>query len=372
MERPCGRANGAPAQSCCPDGPFARRLAGRVARADLNTGAPTYVTPGVTARRSSAALGAASLVLAAVLAVLTAGPAAAHGAPVSPTSRAAACGSQGTQSGTAACRAALAVSPAVATQWDNIRVPDVAGRDRQVIPDGKLCSGGLAKFAGLDLPRADWPATRLTAGAEHTFSYEGTIPHEGTFRLYATRQGYLADQRLTWADLEPTPFVSVTDPTLSDGSYTFEGTLPDGLSGRHMIYTIWETSSTPDTYYSCSDVVFEGAGSTRAGAAERAAGAEDEAGAGDAAGAAPAGASDPATAATATTSTATTSTTSSTAAPPVENPVDLQATVRAGAGGAVLLAGAAAVLALGAVAATVLRRRRPTGRHSGGTGGGGR
>jgi predicted carbohydrate-binding protein with CBM5 and CBM33 domain len=46
-----------------------------------------------------------------------------------------------------------------------------------------------------------------------------------------------------------------------------EGRLPRGKTGRHLIYTIWQNSSTPDTYYSCSDVVFGAASGTADGAA---------------------------------------------------------------------------------------------------------
>lgn len=49
-----------------------------------------------------------------------------------------------------------------------------------------------------------------------------------------------------------------------------EGRLPAGKTGRQLIYTIWQNSDTPDTYYSCSDVIF---GDTAAvAAAEPAAG----------------------------------------------------------------------------------------------------
>src|SRR5690242_7461659 len=96
----------------------------------------------------------AALAIGAVL--LPGTPAQAHGAPSSPVSRAYACGA-GTaqQKASAACKAAVAAGADVA-QWDNIRVANVNGRDRQVIPDGQLCSGGLSNFRGLDLARADW------------------------------------------------------------------------------------------------------------------------------------------------------------------------------------------------------------------------
>jgi chitin-binding protein len=190
----------------------------------------------------------------------------AHGAPAA-ISRAAVCASAGAAAGSAACVAARAVAGrAVAGRsvasgggngdWDNVRVADVAGRDRTVIPDGRLCSGNLAAFRGLDLARSDWPATTLTAGATLTFSYRATIPHRGTFRIYLTRQGYRPTTPLRWADLDPKPLLTQQDPPLRNGSYQLTGTLPADRTGRHLIFTIWQTSNTPDTYYSCSDVVF--------------------------------------------------------------------------------------------------------------------
>ncbi|MGN9844020.1 lytic polysaccharide monooxygenase auxiliary activity family 9 protein [Nonomuraea sp. H19] len=190
--------------------------------------------------------------------VLTAAPAGAHGALESPLSRAAACGAESPLAARpAACRAAAAVSgTAMPADWDNLRVANVAGRDRKMIPDGKLCSGGIPGFKGLDLARADWPATRLKPGAGFTFKYRGTIPHKGTFRLYVTKDGYDPTKPLKWSDLESKPFLKATDPKLADGSYAIKGRLPAGRTGRHLIYTIWQNTDTPDTYYSCSDVVF--------------------------------------------------------------------------------------------------------------------
>ena len=202
---------------------------------------------------------AALLVAAAPLALAAAGarPAAAHGALDNPVSRVAACRPAGSASDSAACRAAVAASGGRPfTDWDNLRLANVDGRDRQVVPDGELCSGGIARYRGLDLPRADWPATKLRAGARFTFRYRETIPHRGTFRLYVTRDGYDPTRPLRWSDLEAKPFLTVTDPPRKGEAYVFTGTLPRGKTGRHLIYTIWQNSSTPDTYYSCSDVDF--------------------------------------------------------------------------------------------------------------------
>jgi predicted carbohydrate-binding protein with CBM5 and CBM33 domain len=213
----------------------------------------------MTAHRKLAVLAVIG-VAPVLLTALAAAPAAAHGGMVNPVSRAAACGTEGGQDARSnACTAALAAGgPQMHADWDNLRVAGVRGQDRQLIPDGKLCSGGLERFQGLDLPRADWPATTLTAGTAYRFTYRGTIPHKGTFRLYVTTDGYEPSQLLRWSDLEQEPFLTVTDPPLKNGSYRINGRLPEAKTGRHLIYTVWQNSDTPDTYYSCSDVVFAG------------------------------------------------------------------------------------------------------------------
>ena len=200
---------------------------------------------------------AAALVTPLLLPLTTAVPARAHGAPTDPVSRVLACSPEGGERArSAACRAAVAANGAPFTAWDNLRVPNVNGADRQRVPDGKLCSGGLPAYRGLDLPRADWPATRVSPGEALPMRYVSTIPHEGTFRMYLTKPGYDPARPLTWSDLPAEPFAEVTDPPLTKGAYRFRVTLPSDRTGRHVLYTVWQNSSTPDTYYSCSDVVF--------------------------------------------------------------------------------------------------------------------
>ncbi|MCF1599122.1 lytic polysaccharide monooxygenase auxiliary activity family 9 protein, partial [Streptomyces muensis] len=197
-----------------------------------------------------------------LLCVVAAGPAQAHGAPTDPVSRVYGCSPDGGDAArSAACRAAVASNGASFAAWDNLRIANVNGRDRQVVPDGKLCSGGLPAYKGLDLARADWPSTRLTPGATLNMRYVSTIPHTGTFKLYLTKPGYDPAKPLSWSDLPEKPFAEVKDPALTDGAYRIRATLPSDRTGRHVLYTIWQNSSTPDTYYSCSDVVFPAGGS---------------------------------------------------------------------------------------------------------------
>jgi predicted carbohydrate-binding protein with CBM5 and CBM33 domain len=208
-------------------------------------------------RRTAAVLIAGGF--AAVAGLAPALPALGHGATTQPISRTAACAQNGEDTSTAACKAALKANGGPFGTFDNLRVPNVNGKDRQVIPDGKLCSGGLSAFKGLDLPRDDYPATKLTAGGTLNVQYRTTIPHEGSFRVYLTKQGFNPAKALKWSDLPSKPFLTADNPTIKSGAYRMSGKLPSDRSGRHIVFTIWQTTSTPDTYYSCSDVVIKAA-----------------------------------------------------------------------------------------------------------------
>ncbi|MDT9693169.1 lytic polysaccharide monooxygenase [Streptomyces sp. P9(2023)] len=209
----------------------------------------------MTARRTASAvlaLGVAPIAFAG----LAAAPAVAHGSMTDPVSRVSACYTEGPESPkSAACKAAMAASGAQAFyDWNAVNIANAAGKHRDLIPDGKLCSAGNDKYRGLDLARGDWPASTLAAG-KHTFRYKGTAPHRGSFELYVTKDGYDPSKPLKWSDLEPKPFATVTDPRMENGDYVFDGTIPN-KSGRHLIYSIWQRSDSPEAFYTCSDVVF--------------------------------------------------------------------------------------------------------------------
>ncbi|MFJ6780122.1 lytic polysaccharide monooxygenase [Streptomyces yangpuensis] len=199
-----------------------------------------------------AAAGLAPLALVAYAAV----PAAAHGSMTDPVSRVAACYAEGPESPkSAACKAAVAASGTQAFyDWNAVNIANAAGNHRALIPNGRLCSAGNDKYRGLDLARADWPAGPMSAGP-HTFRYKGTAPHKGSFELYVTKDGYDPTKPLKWSDLEPAPFAKATDPGMQNGEYVFSGTVPN-KSGRHLIYSIWQRSDSPEAFYTCSDVVF--------------------------------------------------------------------------------------------------------------------
>ncbi|MFD9574084.1 lytic polysaccharide monooxygenase [Streptomyces sp. NPDC059982] len=218
-------------------------------------------------RRSAVRIASAGLAPLAV-AAYAAGPAVAHGSMTDPVSRVAACYAEGPEAPkSAACKAAVAASGAQAFyDWNAVNIANAAGQSRKLIPDGQLCSAGNSKYKGLDLARADWPASPMTAGP-HTFRYKGTAPHKGSFELYVTKDGYDPSKPLKWSDLEPAPFAKVTDPGMQNGDYVFSGTVPK-KTGRHLVYSVWQRSDSPEAFYTCSDVVFgkDGAAGSGTGA----------------------------------------------------------------------------------------------------------
>ncbi|RJL21723.1 lytic polysaccharide monooxygenase auxiliary activity family 9 protein [Bailinhaonella thermotolerans] len=199
-----------------------------------------------------------------LITVATAGGAYAHGSMQNPPSRSWLCYQDRPESPSlAACKAAVATGGKQALyDWHEVNIANAAGRHRSIIPDGRLCSAGRDKYKGLDLARADWPVTRLPASGRHTFTFRATAPHKGSLELYVTKDGYDPAKPLKWSDLEAEPFHVATEPRLANGAYVMEATLPKGKRGRHLIYTIWQRSDSPEAFYACSDVRFGEGGST--------------------------------------------------------------------------------------------------------------
>ncbi|MGW3591027.1 lytic polysaccharide monooxygenase auxiliary activity family 9 protein [Streptomyces fungicidicus] len=215
--------------------------------------------------RRKAAVAAVGLVPLA-LTGLSAAPASAHGSMGDPVSRVSQCYAEDPESpDSAACKAAVAAGGTQALyDWNGIRIGDAGGRHQELIPDGRLCSAGDDTFKGLDLARADWPATSVSSGS-YTFRYRVTAPHKGTFKVYITKPGYDPSQPLAWDDLDlANPVATSTDPAASGGFYTFSGALPE-RSGKQLLYAVWQRSDSPEAFYSCSDVTF-GGGAPAAGA----------------------------------------------------------------------------------------------------------
>lgn len=218
-----------------------------------------------------AVAGAVTFMTALLAVVLIPQSASAHGAMMTPGSRTFFCWQDGLSPQgnivpiNPACSAAVAQSGANSLyNWFSVLRSDGAGRTQGFIPDGQACSGGNTGYSGFDLPSADWPVTHLTSGSPIQFKYNKWAAHPGWFYLYITKNGWNPNQALTWGDLEATPFhtadhpQSVGSPGTNDAHYYWNATLPSGKSGRHIIYSVWKRSDSAETFYNCSDVVFDG------------------------------------------------------------------------------------------------------------------
>ncbi len=221
-------------------------------------------------RRVAVTLAAAALVVTGGLLVHP-NPAAAHGATVFPGSRQYLCWVDGLDSTgqilptNPACQNWLNKSGSTPFyNWFGNLHPSANGGTVGTIPDGRICDGGDAgpyDFSPLNEARNDWPLTHLTAGATYQFRHNNWAEHPGRFDVYITRQGWNPSTPLTWAELELID--TEVDPPANGGPgglnyYYWDFTFPADRSGYHIVFTHWVRSDSPENFYSCSDVVFDG------------------------------------------------------------------------------------------------------------------
>jgi chitin-binding protein len=232
----------------------------------------------------AAVAAATAIAIGTGVVVLVAGtsPASAHGASVFPGSRQYLCWVDGLDStgqinpGNPACRTVLdqaGINPFY--NWFADLHSNAAGGTVGTIPDGRICDGfdgGPFDFSPYNQPRTDWPRTNVTAGATYQFRHNNWAAHPGRFDVYVTRQGYNPNAPLTWSDLEKigtngAPIAAseptVVDPQQSGGPgglefYFWQQTLPSNRSGLHLIFVHWVRSDSPENFFSCSDVDFNG------------------------------------------------------------------------------------------------------------------
>jgi predicted carbohydrate-binding protein with CBM5 and CBM33 domain len=226
-------------------------------------------------RRPRLLLAGALLGAGVLTAALLTVPAHAHGAMQIPGSRTWLCYEDGiTSTGeiipkNPACQAAIANSGVTPLyNWFAVgnRSGATSGGLQGFIPDGKLCSGNsnYYDFSGFDIVSPNWPKTHLTAGSTIQIRYNKWAAHPGTWSLYITKPTWDPTKPLSWSEINLTPFSTVTDPPSvgsagsNDSYYYWNATLPSGLTGDQIIYSVWARSDSSETFYGCSDVVFDG------------------------------------------------------------------------------------------------------------------
>jgi predicted carbohydrate-binding protein with CBM5 and CBM33 domain len=141
--------------------------------------------------------------------------------------------------------------------WFGNLLPSI-GSNWRSLPDGSLC-GPSDKYASYRLARTDWPTTTLRPGANITIRYNAWARHPGTWYQFVTKNGWNPNQPLRWSDLEP--WHQVTNPPVNGSGphgaeYTWPATLPN-KTGRHIIYSVWARSDSPEGFFNCSDVIFQ-------------------------------------------------------------------------------------------------------------------
>lgn len=141
--------------------------------------------------------------------------------------------------------------------WFGNLLPQI-GSNWRTLPDGSLC-GPSDKYASYRMARTDWPTTTLRPGANITIRYNAWAQHPGTWYQFVTKNGWNPSQPLRWSDLEP--WHQVTNPPVNGSGphgaeYTWPATLPN-KTGRHIIYSVWARSDSPEGFFNCSDVIFQ-------------------------------------------------------------------------------------------------------------------
>ncbi|MFJ4083049.1 lytic polysaccharide monooxygenase [Streptomyces iakyrus] len=206
---------------------------------------------------------ALSVLVAALLGLFPwSGTAVAHGSVVDPASRNYGCwlrwGNDHLNPAMAQqdpmCWQAWRADPNAMWNWNGLYRNGSGGNFQAVVPNGQLCSGGRTeggRYNSLDTVGA-WKTTDIT-GNFTVKLYDQASHGADYFLVYVTRQGFDPTTRpLTWNDLQ---LVKRTGRYAPSQNYEIPVST-SGLSGRHIVYTIWQASHMDQTYFLCSDVNF--------------------------------------------------------------------------------------------------------------------
>lgn len=219
--------------------------------------------PTHAARRTRRAL--TLLSAAALFLVSWAGAAYGHGTTTSPASRNYGCylrwGSDfqdpAMQQQDPMCWQAWQDNTQAMWNWMSLYQNGLGGQFEQKIPDGELCSGGLANggtYRSMDKP-GPWKMTDLSASNFSVNVYDQAHHGADYLLIYVTKQGYDATtQPLRWSDLELIKKTGKYAP--GPDNYTVTGLSAPGRTGRHVVYTIWQASHMDQAFFFCSDVNF--------------------------------------------------------------------------------------------------------------------
>lgn len=194
------------------------------------------------------------LLVLVVLSAVGTSEAFAHGTTLTPASRNYVC--RFLDRASEPCAAAWDRSPQALYDWMGVLIARADGRHRELIPDGQLCGAGDPKFGALNRASGGWLATQLQPGRQ-TFRWVLNAPHATRYyRFYITREGYDPARPVGWDDLE---LIHDSGRRGANELESFGVDVP-ARTGRHVVFSVWQRSDSPEAFYACSDVVFGAAG----------------------------------------------------------------------------------------------------------------
>ncbi len=187
-------------------------------------------------------------------------PASAHGTVTSPKSRIYRCYEQvRARSLSPPCQEFIRMNgEGPLYDWRSVLQGNANNNHPRVVPNGQLASGGNpGRFGGLDQRRSDWVAESVRPGP-YTVTWTNTAPHRSAYyRVYITNANWNPSQPLTWNSLT---LLADTGSRGAESTTRIQVNLPR-RTGKHVIYSVWQRSDSPEAFYSASDVDFGGGNS---------------------------------------------------------------------------------------------------------------
>ena len=122
--------------------------------------------------------------------------------------------------------------------------------------DGKIASGGIARFSALDAQSATrWHLTEIR-DRNIAFQWQFSAAHPATkFEYFITRDGWNPNEVLKRASFDSTPFCTVDGGhQVPVGGTKQDCVIPDSKSGHHVILAVWTVGDTDNAFYNPVDV----------------------------------------------------------------------------------------------------------------------
>ena len=184
-------------------------------------------------------------------------PAFPHGTVTSPVSRIYNCWQENPENPESSPCIAAVISHGTQPlyDWNEINQANANGEHELYVFDGNLASGGRPeKYGGMDQITTEWVATPVSPGP-FTITWTNTAPHATEYYdVYITKESWTPGQPLTWDSLE---LLVRTSPSSAASSVDIPVILPV-RTGKHVIYSVWQRSDSPEAFYSTSDIDFDG------------------------------------------------------------------------------------------------------------------